>query len=103
MQLAGPLTYADGTVLQGTPDPTMQAYAAPLGLHAHPAKSAVYSAATATAISAADLLGLRLAPDGFLVAGSPVCFPAFQAERVDVCADHTCLLLDELQALQLAD
>jgi hypothetical protein len=79
MQNAGPLMYADGTVLQGTPDPTMQAYAAPIGLHAHPAKSAVYSAATATAISAADLLGLRLAPDGFLVAGTPVCFPAFQA------------------------
>jgi hypothetical protein len=46
MQLARPLAFADNTFVQGSQEPTMQAFAAlaaPLSLHARPAKSAVYS------------------------------------------------------------
>jgi hypothetical protein len=55
-QLARLLAFADDTFLQGTPEPTMQAFVNPLGLYAQQAKSAVYSEDNAAAASAAGHL-----------------------------------------------
>jgi hypothetical protein len=87
----------------------MLAYAAltslaePLGLRAQPAKSAVYSANAAAAASVATRLSVHLAPDGLLAAGTPVGTPAFQAANAVACASHAFSLMDEMQALPLAD
>jgi hypothetical protein len=85
MQLARSLAFADNAFLEGALEPTMQAFAAftalaaPLGLHAQQAKSAVYSEDAAAAAFVTGHLGLRLAPDRLLAAGTPVGCPAFQA------------------------
>jgi hypothetical protein len=50
----------------------------------------------------ADHLELQHAPEGLLAAGTPIGTPAFQSARADACADHTCQLMEELQALPLA-
>jgi hypothetical protein len=87
--------------------PCMQTFAAltaRLGLHAQPAKSSVLSEeAEAAVASVAGHLGLRGAPDGLLAAGTLVAPPAFQAAGAGACADHSCQLMDELQALPPAD
>jgi hypothetical protein len=107
MQLAGPLAFADNTFQQGAPEPTMQACAAltaRLSLHAQPAKNSVLSEdAEAAVASVAGHLGLRGAPDGLLAAGTLVGPPAFQAAGAGACADNSCQLMDELQALPPGD
>jgi hypothetical protein len=105
---ARPLAYADDTFLQGAPEPTIRAHqaltalAAPLGLHAQLTKCKVYSEDAAAASAVADHLELQHAPEGLLAAGTPIGTPAFQSARADACADHTCQLMEELQALPLA-
>jgi hypothetical protein len=102
------LAYADDTFLQGALEPTIRAYqaltalAAPLGLHAQLTKCKVYSEDASAASAIADHLELQHAPEGLLAAGTPIGTPAFQSARADACADHTCQLMEELQALPLA-
>jgi hypothetical protein len=109
MGLARPVAFADDTFLQGAPAPTMRAFhaltalAAPLGLSAQPDKCAVYSEDAAAAASVATTLGMHHAPDGLLAAGTPVGAAAFAAARAATCADHACALMDQMQALPLAD
>jgi hypothetical protein len=79
------------------------ALAAPLSLHVQLDKCAVYSADTRAAASLAGQLGMRHAPDGLQPAGISVGTPAYQAAQADSCADRACSLMDDLEALPLAD
>jgi hypothetical protein len=105
---ARPLAYADDTFLQGAPEPTIRAYqaltalAAPLGLHAQLTKCKVDSEDAAAASAVADHIELQHDPEGLLEAGTSIGTPAFQSTRADACANHTCQLMEELQALSLA-
>jgi hypothetical protein len=81
----------------------LTALAAPLRLHAQEAKGTVYSADDAATANIARQLGVRHTCNGLLVTGTPGGSPAFQAAQADMCADHTCQLLAELQVLPLAD
>jgi hypothetical protein len=55
------------------------------------------------ATSVATRLGVHLALVGLLAAGTPDGTPAFQAANAEACASHACRLMDEMQALPLAD
>jgi hypothetical protein len=109
MGLARPVAFADDTFLQGAQAPTMRAFhaltalAVPLGLRAQPIKRAVYSEDAAAAASVAAALGMHHAPDGLLAAGSPVGTTAFEAASAATCADKACTLMDQMQALPLAE
>jgi hypothetical protein len=65
MNLARPVAFADGTFLQGAPEPTIRGFqalvdlATPLGLDVQPAKCAVYSANAAAATSVATCLSAQ--------------------------------------------
>jgi hypothetical protein len=110
-KLAWPLGYADDTFLQGAPEPTMRAHqaltalTAPLGLHAEPAlsKYAVYSEDVAAATAVADHLELQQDPKGLLATGTSIGNPVLQAACAGACSNPVCQLMEELQALPLAD
>jgi hypothetical protein len=63
----------------------------------------MYSEDTAAAASVAAALGMHHAPEGLLAAGTPVGTTAFAAASAATCADKTCILMDRMQALPLAD
>jgi hypothetical protein len=108
MNMARLLAYADDNFLQGGPEPTMRAFqaltalAAFLKLFPQPGKCAVYSAYALTT-SVATQLGVRESHEGLLAAGTPVGTRAFHAAHANVCADHACLLMDDLQAVLLVE
>jgi hypothetical protein len=82
---------------------TLIALAAPLGLHVQLGKCVVYSEDTRVGASAAGQLCAHHASDGFLVAGTPVGTPAYQAAQANCCADCACSLMDDLLAVPLVD